>query len=501
MVLVTDPVDDLASLVPVEASRPVLPAPRLSPGALDPDRWGPALGVAMRELLGHGVDMDMGPVALRVALAARALGTPLATVQDASRGAHDSARLLRLLPLVHVALARHPAVQTGLQLLVSLRNPLPAVQLSALLGSTVDAWQLDVLRHGLAYGRDVVKVAALVRAKISEGALTTRQHDRLVEACEALDGLPTLWQTTAVDWWAEKHHQGPLSSHAERLLDEARTAFPSPAWFWARGKSLSVAGHHDAAVGVYKACLERFPHDSYALHYLAFNLERAGLERSAAEAGFRSAVALEPENPWWNARMVSFLIHQGRMVDAETEWEHVLDRLDPDGTRTATDRWLVDHVHYWIAKAWLAAGDPLRAARVLEPVPTEVLSDRATRLVEQIADAAEAESLGTSVYPSSVATGSRWRAPRLASGLQVRRWFPGRVLAAAAGQVLVVYAVPEDPAEDRRVVEARFDADRWQQLSGVSVEETWRAQYLELLETDEGRRIRLNRWASLPAET
>ncbi len=117
--------------------------------------------------------------------------------------------------------------------------------------------------------------------------------------------------------------------------------------------------------------------DGSILSYLGFNLDKAGVNRSEAESGFLKARSLEPDNPWWNSRLVTFYISQGRVAEADAAWAQALKRVDPDGAELVHRPELAKHLHGWVVTAWLDAGDVRRARQVFDRIPQASQSDDA----------------------------------------------------------------------------------------------------------------------------
>src|SRR6185312_15085800 len=114
------------------------------------------------------------------------------------------------------------------------------------------------------------------------------------------------------------------------------------------------------AATVYEECMKRFGEDPYSAHYLGFNIDRAGRQAPErlpeAERWLRLAVDLDEGNPWWNGRLVTFLIREARYIAARSEWFKAVERIDPENERVRRDSWLASHVHYWVASEWLEQG-------------------------------------------------------------------------------------------------------------------------------------------------
>lgn len=168
-----------------------------------------------------------------------------------------------------------------------------------------------------------------------------------------------------------------------------------------------------------------------------------------------------------------------------------LERLDPDGDRCSQDPWLADHVHRWVAQAWLDVGEVGRASAVLAQVPASFIaaSSRLRRLQHDIADAREAQELGESVYPWDVPIDERWIRPRTldqSETVAITQWAPGRVIGVDNAGVHVVYAVaPEDTHWPKYLARRSFEAREWDELSGGGAPHV--DTYFELMRFADGR--------------
>ena len=240
-----------------------------------------------------------------------------------------------------------------------------------------------------------------------------------------------------------------------------------------RGRALSLQGHYKLAAAVYSRCLERLgPDDAYAQHYFGFNLDRAGSSRDQAEQALRRAVELDPSNPWWNTRLVTFLIEQTRFLEARNEWLSAIDRVDPTGETVERSPWLARHMHRWVVSEWLDHAEVEFAREVFEGIPRQIVEQDLvlSRLAQRLADAEEAQALGETIYPPYVPSEERWKGPRVvpqtsADGSALRAWYPGRIAEANDNTVAVVFATADLDPEKRRVMIRELSADDWKRAA------------------------------------
>jgi len=305
-------------------------------------------------------------------------------------------------------------------------------------------------------------------------------HLALADYHQSLDGAAgPMAASRHIVHWLEKAHglslSGPLGAARWQQLER-----PTRELYWDRARSDSY-DHHQylAAAELYQECIERFDRsDAYSWHYLGYNLDRAGVRRKEAERAFRKAVELRPEHPWYNGRLVTFLIGQARFRAAQDEWRSALERMDPDGEYVAESPWLAQEVHRHVVKAWLRFGEVRRAREVLDDIPAESFLEEQwyQNLRESVEDAEEALRLGESVYPSTTKMSERWIVPRevlmqAPADHALRSWFPGRVAAVDSNGIHLALGVPHEDADKRRLLSRTLTPAEWQRYAGVDPEE------------------------------
>jgi tetratricopeptide (TPR) repeat protein len=298
-------------------------------------------------------------------------------------------------------------------------------------------------------------------------------HVALADYHQSLDGAPgpkAAW--SQITHWLEKAHHLGLSGSlgAERW---ERLERPTRELYWDRARSLSL-DHQQylEAARLYQECIDRFDRrDAYSWHYLGYNLDRAGVRRKEGERAFRKAVELRPDHPWYNGRLVTFLIDQARFRAAQEEWGDALERMDPDGENVAESPWLAKEAHRWVVKAWLRFGEVRRARKVLDDIPEDPFWGEQwyQDLRESLEDAEEGLRLGESVYPSTTRMSERWIVPRevlmqTPPDHVLRSWFPGRVAAVDQDGIHLALAVPHEDANERRLISRTLTFKEWEEL-------------------------------------
>jgi tetratricopeptide (TPR) repeat protein len=464
---------------PVRLDRPVA---RL--GALcDDSRWRTYADHAARLSEAIEPEVSLSPIALRLAVAVAALGGA-SDVDELSRRIKCGRMSMNYLGMRLQALLQEASLLPPLRRFLLSRRSIPRLEIQRV--TAIPEEHEPLLTECIGYGARRTRVSAIVREMfnyllrgVQHEPEETRDeleeaHETLADYHETADGVGAVWDAEgdAVVWWMEKVHH--LANAGERCADRWEgLEIPSKEFYWDRARHYSIyLKDHERAAQIYRQCVVDFPNDDYGWHYLGFNLDRAGINRSEAEEAYREAIRLDLQNPWWNGRLVIFLIFQGRARAARSEWLCAVDRVDRDGSRTQRSEWLARHFYFVVASAWLDTGHPEDARVVLEAVPDHIMkgSLRLVRLGHDILDALEAERLGESVYSSNVPIEQRWHAPRYLKeklgSADLCQWFPGRIASTNEDDVRVVYAVPQDPENERRVVEATISREDWASWDG-----------------------------------
>lgn len=439
----------------------------------DETRWRSYASAAKGLLAALDPEIQVSPIALRLAVGLAALdGNPREAARQLSEPGSTSTVQERVLARLASSISTEPELCGPVACFLAARTPIRRDRLVAL--TKIPESHEPLISECIGYGEDRVRVSWSVRYKLASFLRRYLRdpgaHSALADHYSEEDGAPTLAEASgvrALAWLERAHHL----AHSNRQDDWNNLQLPCREMYWDRGRFLSrVKRDYVAAAEVYRACVQRFPTDDYSHHYLAFNLERAGLNRDEVREEYQLAVKCNAEagdNPWWNGRLVTSLVRQGLLFDAQREWSLALDRVDPELTRAKSEKWLAEHFFYWVAAAWLEAGYPERARSVLELVSDRITneSESLSVLAHLVADAIEGAELRESVYDTSVEFSERWEKPRGLpeehDGCRLCAWFPGRVLEIQGDDVQLVYASPEDRRARTRVVER----DHWNAIA------------------------------------
>ena len=354
-----------------------LPDHRLPLAALESVPWGSyARDFATLHDLVEG-DRCESPLVWRLAVGALGLGSESARV----RALIDKPNRLRALAgeISHLAAACRPLAES-LRVALAIRRPMAPATFVALASPPPEHEPLFTQCVG--YGVHAVRIAEPVWLVLAQAlarvGLPQRGHHDLSAHYRSLDGASSPWSLDrdGARAWSEKVHHVAHSDPDEWTAQE----LVAPEQYWDRARVLSHARRYRDASALYARCVERFPLDDYGWHYGAWNLQQARGDRREVEERYRRAIRLAPENPWWNSRLVTFLIEDGQPAIARKEWTEALARVDADGEEVVRSPWLALHLHRWVADAWLRAGRAAWADEALGGIAS--LHNDEPRLVE-----------------------------------------------------------------------------------------------------------------------
>ncbi len=445
--------------------------------------YGDAAKALQKELRARRTRLT--PLQVRLSVGLIALGEEPKDLLRALEAVRSKSALEPLAERLQRRLQRaQPSAWLGLQAIAQARFPLATNEAIAL--SELPAEHETLLTQCIGYGAETLRLPEPVRRALleqddSQAAQVSHQalswHYQQADGAVSPDGLagPTL---TA--WLEKAHHLAHLSSTQAEVDGRQRWEqldCPARHLLWDRARFLSKqARRYEEAAKLYRVAIERFGDDDYSWHYLGFNLDKAGARREQTEPALRAAVApVWPDdsanagarNPWWNARLVTFLIRRARPAAAEQAWDTALEAIDPDGSRSSGSSWLARHFHKWVIREWLDAGEVRRARAVFNLIPEKVVEaeDDLALLRWRLLDAEEALELVESVYPASTVPAARWKRPQVSTGESLVSWAPGRVVSADKNGVTIVMAALGPAGPERRVVRARVTAAEWRRIA------------------------------------
>jgi tetratricopeptide (TPR) repeat protein len=420
-----------------------------------------------RELDGN--DAFISPFELRLAVGLVALGQALDRVV---RALYSGGSLNALGELLEDAL-RDPKHEDLRRPLFRLALARGAIQRKALVDiASPPARHQPLLTTCIGYGHDEIRVTESVRLTLLEhlgrfaadevesAHLDFAQHHAQHDGAVAPQDAAGMF---AVTNWLEKAHHLAHSGERGREQWEA-LELKCREFYLDRARALSIEERdYIHAAQMYEKYVGFAPGDAYGWHYLGFNLDRANERLDRAEEGLRKAVDIDKGNPWWNSRLVTFLIRRARFRNASAEWRAALRRVDPDGRRVRENTRLAMHFHRWVVQDWLEYGEVAEARSAFDVIPPIVVRTEyhLRRLGERLEDIEEALKLGDSVYPEYIDIERRWQRPfvlpRAFNGKQLVKWFPGRVVTADATGVTLLVAT----TDKSRMVVNHLDASEW----------------------------------------
>jgi tetratricopeptide (TPR) repeat protein len=420
----------------------------------DASRWGELEKEAgqLGNIVGPGA-FAQPPMVLRLGVACVALGHPEKILQQVFQRPDPYSDLVLML---QQSLRSHQGWKPGLGRLALPRFPVPRELLFEIVGEMSDG-QRAMTACLLQEDSGGVRAYEVLRDILGPSRRAEPDANaRLMQHHHAFDNAPTPREAAArgtlLSWLEVEHHRG----HAGPDAPEGRTPL-SRLIRYEQAWSLSVEfKEYRAAAAVYKALLADDPEDAYSRHYLAWNLDQSGAEGQAAWQEYQEAIRLEPDNPWYNSRFITFLRDNGFRREAHEAWERAVLHVLP-GKWAARMR-LPEEFHSWIVRSSLDVGDLELARKVLATLTPQDMKtcSRLQKLQEELQQYEEIEALGEPVYPSSVKIVERWKKPLLLPEVivvprsrrgaprerRLRDWYPGRVEAIDGNVVTLVLAEP-----------------------------------------------------------
>lgn len=338
----------------------------------DGNAWG-TLQDAARSLLAEGgrVLERRSPLEIRLLVGLAALTTP----RRAGSCAEKATRLdiAQQLALALDATPDLSDVRLAWATLGLVRRPVRR-ELLETLTSDASSFARDVLMHSLLYEEggeyilhDMLRLDELCRRWLMDSA--TERHDWLARyyAPSVVHGDPIGDCGQLLDHMEAVHH-------ATQALRPTAADWPGVYFVEqvdAMARTFSLHKLYEVAVNLYRQAISLQPHDDYAHHYLAFNLDRMGREALTAEQHFVEAVRLNPHHPWWWSRYVQFLVRRGKEGAARRAWREALDAIRIRPGDLSLQRCL--DLHGLVLPVLLDRGLLEFAQEVLDSIPPSIL--------------------------------------------------------------------------------------------------------------------------------
>lgn len=298
----------------------------------------------------------------------------------------------------------------------------------------------DIVRHCLLFGEEELQLHDVLRGVAARWRSEHRTDKRLASTVRTVERTLFEINRRRFETLAERRDPAALTASMEAfhfamasgdgdLIGAVAPAFVEQ--LDALGWSLSYEHRdYEGAVRAFEHALAWDEAHDYAHHYLAYNLDRLGRRVDEVERHFRRAVELNRSHSWWRSRLIVFLIGRGRFKEARAEWDDAVFVLGLDDGEGSLE--IYEHMHCWVARAWLDAGEPLRARETLDAVPDWAERD-AHRMLDQRAQALLEAGESDPVIPAWRLRPGWWRAgperlqDRLGSGDRLVRWMAARV--------------------------------------------------------------------------
>lgn len=250
---------------------------------------------------------------------------------------------------------------------------------------------------------------------------------------------------------------------------------------------------HLRAAAVFLTAIGIDDENDYAQHYRGFNLDFEGERAQEVGERYDLAVSLQPANPRWHARRVTFLADVGRLTAAREAWGEAKSEVAGGIGGDRAD------LYAWVAGALLHQGELTFADEVLGSVPNGAADTTIERLRLALKARFDAQDVGV-VVPAPRSWSEWWKeapaelAIRDTEGRTLLRWSAARVEVVDEEGVQVRIAIVENakqpPVFGRTVLtQSRISASFLDNLpdTGLRV-----GQFIEVGEyehPEEGRRI------------
>ncbi len=397
----------------------------------------------------------------------------------------SASRLAEILVEVLAARRAGPRLWAVWQRVALARTELPDSVLDELGRERLDALSRDTLRHALLDGGGRLHEAARVTVG-SENALGTLSSTERTTAHRRLFEYHREQSATAADAAAATRHGGEALFHLGEIGDEALVDTVPPLFvdqLNALGRTLSLKhGDHFSAAAVFARAIDLDQENGYAQHFRGFNLDFQGERRDEVAERYETAIAIDPSNPWWHARQVTFLADTGKLRAAHTAWDRAQSQA------AAIDTAGFAGLHARVAGALLHQGELSFAEEVLSAVPQWVATEETRQLRLALDARFQAQDTGA-VVPAPRSSERWWEKPPRAlaqidtDGRHLAGWIAGRVeMVDGEGLHLRVAIVDSDTGAPPRLGHTVIDRERWSAscLDGAAVESLAPGQFVEI---------------------
>jgi tetratricopeptide (TPR) repeat protein len=239
-------------------------------------------------------------------------------------------------------------------------------------------------------------------------------------------------------------------------------------------RSVYNVNRHEEAAAIFEQCVTKEPGSSYSWHYLGFNLHRAGKERSRAQEAYRKALELEPTNPWWCRRYITFLLECAKFQAARDVFSQFGETIGD----SLTDLSSAADFYLKLSAQWLSHGKPKEACRILDIFSSRYgrSDDRFGRLERRCRHALEVEELGAEVYHPNFPFDEREAAKASAPRALVNR--------VGDQEYRIYFAVEMLEPKSGRIFRKPLSASEWEESANEPALEAQGFYFIGVLQND-----------------
>jgi tetratricopeptide (TPR) repeat protein len=323
--------------------------------------------------------------------------------------------------------------------LSELRRPFEERLLGVVGSNDIPEKQSEVLRHCLLFGNGTLRLHNVLRTEARKWRREHRDEEHELPAIarrlfgyyhDEFESRSAADDPSALVSSVEAFHFASISGESQ-LIEQATPYFTEQ--LDALGWSLSyIHRRFNEAADVFRAALDWDETDDYAHHYLAFNLDRVARDPREIEEHYLRALEINPNRVWWHSRLITFLVHRGRMGDAHVRWDDAQVALGVDSRDG--DSFLFETLHVWVAKALLDRAELAFTREVLRDIPATVRGEipGLREMFQRLTRLEEAAEFGAFMPADRLKP--RWweRRPellqdRLGTGEQLMSWLAARI--------------------------------------------------------------------------